>query len=225
MLVSVPARLRRAMAPVLLVAAAVPVTATPALAVSDSTPAGSSGSITFHPFTIPSDNGCVFLATDGSYNCDPVNAVFPGRSPIQVRDLLRARGWTTFDFGSTQRLHFTTSTLYSQDVQVFRRDGSNAAGQSLRYHVRLWRVRGITATVTVGAVHHEARVGLFSDRIDKSWEESEEFLRGQLCAPAACPENPTLATQASMQGPHPTTGEAGVWWRGWYNDARPTVIP
>jgi hypothetical protein len=151
--------------------------------------------------------------------------VFPGRSPAQVRDLLRNHGWTTFDFGSTQRLHFTTSTLYSQDIQVFRPDGRNSAGQSLRYHVRLWRVRGTVATVTVGAVHHEARVSLFSDRIDKSWEESEEFLRGQLCAPAACPENPTLTTQSGMQGPNPTTGEPGVWWRGWYNDARPTVIP
>jgi hypothetical protein len=226
MLASLPARLRRATAPVLVAAAAVALTASaPAWAVSDTTTAGSSGVTTFHPFTIPSDGGCVLLATDGSYNCDPVNVVFPGRSPTQVRDLLRNHGWTTFDFGSTQRLHFTTSTLYSQDIQVFRPDGRNSAGQSLRYHVRLWRVRGTVATVTVGAVHHEARVSLFSDRIDKSWEESEEFLRGQLCAPAACPENPTLTTQSGMQGPNPTTGEPGVWWRGWYNDARPTVIP
>jgi hypothetical protein len=194
-----------------------------ALAVSDTVGLGSAGSITFHPFTIPPNTGCVRWAEDGSYNCDPVNVVFVNRSPAQARDLLRSRGWTTFDLGSTQRLHFTTSTLYSQDIQVFRADGRNSAGQSLRYHVRLWRVRGTTATVTVGAVHHEARVSLFSDRIDKSWEESEEFLRGQICA--ACQENPTLATQAGMQGSHPTTGEIGVWWRGWYNDARPTVIP
>jgi hypothetical protein len=224
MLAIVPARLVRATAPLL--AAAVALTAAaPALAVSDTTTAGSSGSITFHPFTIPADSGCVFLAADGSYNCDPVNVIFPGRSPAQVRDLLRSRGWTTFDFGSTQRLHFTTSMLYSQDVQVFRADGRNSAGQSLRYHVRLWRVRGTTATVTVGAVHHEARVGFFADRIDRSWEASEEFLRTHLCATTACPENATLATQAGMQGAHPTTGEVGVWWRGWYNDARPTVVP
>jgi len=225
MLAVVPARLVRATAPLLIAAAIALIAAAPARAVSDTTTAGSSGFITFHPFTIPADTGCVFLAADGSYNCDPVNVVFPGRSPAQVRDLLRSRGWTTFDLGSTQRLHFTTSTLYSQDVQVFRADGRNSTGQTLRYHVRLWRVPGTAATVTVGAVHHEARVGFFSDRIDKSWEESEEFLRGQLCAPAACPENPTLTTQSGMQGPNPTTAEPGVWWRGWYNDARPTVIP
>lgn len=225
MLAIVSARLVRATAPLLLAVAVALVAAAPASAVSDTTTSGSSGSIAFHPFTIPADNGCVFLAADGSYNCDPVNVVFPGRSPAQVGDLLRSRGWTTFGVGSTQRLHFTTPTLYSQDVQVFRADGRNSVGQSLRYHVRLWRVRGTTATVTVGAVHHEARVGLFSDRIDKSWEESEEYLRTQLCAATACPENPTLATQSGMQGPHPTTGEVGVWWRGWYNDARPTVVP
>jgi hypothetical protein len=225
MLAVVPARLVRATAPLLIAAAIALIAAAPARAVSDTTTAGSSGFITFHPFTIPADTGCVFLAADGSYNCDPVNVVFPGRSPAQVRDLLRSRGWTTFDLGSTQRLHFTTSTLYSQDVQVFRADGRNSTGQTLRYHVRLWRVPGTAATVTVGAVHHEARVGFFSDRIDRSWEESEEFLRAQLCAATACPENPTLATQSGMQGSHPATGEPGVWWRGWYNDARPTVIP
>jgi len=221
----VPAHLgRRVAAPLLAVAVALTVAA-PAWAVSDTTTAGASGPITFHPFTIPSDDGCVRWPADGSLNCDPVNVIFPGRSPAQVRDLLRSRGWTTLDLGSTQRLHFTTSTLYSQDIQVFRADGRNAAGQSLRYHVRLWQVRGTAATVTVGAVHHEARVGLFSDSIDKSWEDSESFLRAQVCGTTACAENPTLPTQASMQGPNPATGEAGVWWRGWYNDARPTVIP
>jgi hypothetical protein len=225
MLAIVPAHLVRRAAPLLLAAAVTLTIAAPAWAVSDTTTAGSSGSITFHPFTMPSDSGCVLWAADGSYNCDPVNVVFAGRSPTQVRDLLLSRGWTTFDLGSSQRLHFATSTLYSQDIQVFLADGRNSAGQSLRYHVRLWRVRGTTATVTVGAVHHEARVGFFSDSIDKSWEESEEFLRAQLCGPAACSENPALATQSGMQAPHPMTGEAGVWWRGWYNDARPTVIP
>ncbi len=225
MLAIAPARMLRAAAPLLLTAALALVAAAPASAVSDTTTAGPSGPISFHPFTIPSDNGCVRWPADGSYNCDPVNVVFAGRSPGQVRDLLRSRGWTTLDFGSTQRLHFATSTLYSQDIQVFRADGRNSTGQSLRYHVRLWQVRGTTATVTVGAVHHEARVGFFEDRIDKSWEESEEFLRAQLCGPTGCPENPTLATQSGMQAPNPATGEPGVWWRGWYNDARPTVIP
>ena len=225
MLAIAPARLLGAAAPLLVTAALALVAAAPASAVSDTTAAGPSGPVSFHPFTIPSDDGCVRWPADGSYNCDPVNVVFPGRSPRQVRDLLRSSGWTTLDLGSTQRLHFATSTLYSQDVQVFRADGRNSIGQSLRYHMRLWRVRGTTATVTIGAVHHEARVGFFEDRIDKSWEESEEFLRAQLCGAAGCPENPTLATQSGMQAPSPATGEAGVWWRGWYNDARPTVIP
>jgi hypothetical protein len=190
--------------------------APPALAVSDTTTAGAT-QITFHPFTMPTNSGCVFWQADGSYNCDPVNVIFPGRSPGQVRDLLRTRGWTTFDLGSSQRLHFTTSTLYAQDVQVFRPDGRNPAGQSLRYHVRLWLVRGAGVTVTVGAVHHEARQG-FSDTIDKSWEASEEFMVGQLCAPGACPENSALPTQLAMQG-------GGTTWRRWTNDARPAVIP
>ena len=185
MLAVVPARLVRATAPLLIVAAIALIAAAPARAVSDTTTAGSSGFITFHPFTIPADTGCVLLAADGSYNCDPVNVVFPGRSPAQVRDLLRSRGWTTFDLGSTQRLHFTTSTLYSQDVQVFRADGRNSTGQTLRYHVRLWRVLGTAATVTVGAVHHEARVGFF-DRIDKSWRSRRSsFGRSSVQRPRA----------------------------------------
>ena len=192
------------------------ITAPPALAVSDTTTAGGA-QITFHPFTMPTNSGCVFWPADGSYNCDPVNVIFPGRSPGQVRDLLRARGWTTFDLGSSQRLHFASSTLYAQDVQVFRPDGRNPAGQSLRYHVRLWLVRGAATTVTVGAVHHEARQG-FSDIIDRSWEASEAFVVGQLCAPGACPENGALPTQLAMQG-------GGTTWRRWTNDAQPSVIP
>ena len=225
MLAIAPARLLRAVAPLLVTAALALVAAAPASAVSDTTTAGPSGPVSFHPFTIPADNGCVPWPADGSYNCDPVNVVFPGRSPGQVRDLLRSSGWTTLDFGSTQRLHFATSTLYSQDIQVFRADGRNSIGQSLRYHMRLWRVRGTTATVTVGAVHHEARVSFFEDRIDKSGRNRRRSSAPSSAQPTGCPENPTLAAQSGMQAPSPTTGEPGVWWRGWYNDARPTVIP
>jgi hypothetical protein len=187
-----------------------------ALAVSDSVLAGSAGAITFHPFTIPPNTGCVRWAEDGTYNCDPVNVIFPGRSPGQVRDLLRARGWTTFDLGSSQALHFAAAARYSQDVQVFRADGRNSAGQSLRYHVRLWRVRGVVSTVTVGAVHHEARSG-FSDTIDRSWDASQAFMAGQLCG-ASCSTTGPLPKQQQMQG-------GDNEWRGWANDASATVIP
>lgn len=188
-----------------------------ALAVSDTVGLGSAGSITFHPFTIPPNTGCVRWAEDGSYNCDPVNVIFPNRSPGQVRDLLRSRGWTTFDLGSTQSLHFATPTLYSQDIQVFRADGRNSSGQSLRYHVRLWLVRGAASTVTVGAVHHEARSG-FTDIIDRSWEDSEAFVVSQLCA-GACTVTGVLTKQNEMQARN------GGLWRGWANNAQATVIP
>jgi hypothetical protein len=186
-----------------------------AYAVSDTVTAGSAGAVSFHPFTIPPNTGCVRWAEDGTYNCDPVNLVFPNRSPAQVRDLLRGKGWTTFDLGSTQSLHFVAPTLYAQSVQVFRADGRNSAGQSVRYHVRLWAVRDIASTVTVGAVHHEARVG-FSDVIDRSWDASEAFVAGQLCV-ANCLVTAVLTKQNQMQG-----GD-GVW-RGWANDARVTVV-
>jgi hypothetical protein len=153
---------------------------------------------------------------DGSYNCDPVNVIFVGRSPAQVRDLLRGAGWTTFDLGSTQRLHFATSAQVAQDMQVFRPDGRNSAGQSLRYHVRLWRVRDVAPMVTVGAVHHERRVG-FSDAIDRSWDASEAFVGGQLCG-GRCYGTGVLPKQSQMQG---GDGE----WRGWANDGRATVFP
>jgi hypothetical protein len=186
-----------------------------ARAVSDTVTAGSAGPITFHPFTIPPNTGCVQWAEDGTYNCDPVNVVFPNRTPAQVRDLLRGKGWTTFDLGSNQSLHFAAPTLFTQDIQVFRADGRNSAGQTVRYHVRLWAVRGITSTVTVGAVHHEARVG-FSDVIDRSWDASEAFVAGQLCT-TNCFVTAVLPKQSQMQG------NDGVW-RGWANDARATVI-
>jgi hypothetical protein len=187
-----------------------------ALAVSDTVAVGPGVSVTFHPFTIPGDTGCVRW-TDGSYNCDPVDLIFPGRSPTQVRDLMRGKGWTTFDVGSTQYLHFADATRYAQSVQVFRPDGRNGAGQTVRYHMRLWLVRGATSTVTVGAVHHEARVSLFSDAIDRSWEDSEAFVAGQLCAGVACSVTPVLSTQSAMQG--------SAVWRGWATNAQATVIP
>jgi hypothetical protein len=191
--------------------------AAPAWAVSDTIQVPGPGtSITFHPFTIPSDTGCVRWAADGSYNCDPVDLVFGGRSPAQVRDLLRAKGWTTWGLGSTQRLHFATTTRYPQDQQLFRSDGRNAAGQTLRYHIRLWAVRGAATTVTIGAVHHEASTGFLADTIDRSWESAERFVAGQLCG-SGCASSSVLATQSLMQG--------GSKWRGWDNNAVATVVP
>jgi hypothetical protein len=191
--------------------------AAPAWAVSDTTQVPGPGtSITFHPFTMPLDNGCVRWAADGTYNCDPVDLVFPGRSPAQVRDLLIAKGWTTWGLGSTQRLHFATATLYPQDLQLFRGDGRNAAGQTLRYHIRLWAVRGAARTVTIGAVHHEASTGFLADTIDRSWESAEGFVAAQLCG-SGCGSSPVLGTQSLMQG--------APKWRGWDNNAIATVVP
>jgi hypothetical protein len=187
-----------------------------AAAVSDTVVAGSAGAVTFHPFTIPPNTGCVRWAEDNTYNCDPVNVFFPNRSPAQARDLLRAKGWTTLGLGSTQYLHFASPTLYLQGIQVFRADGRDDQGRSLRYHVRLWLVRGVVLTATVGAVHHEARVG-FTDVIDRSWDASEAFLVGQLCT-GACTGTGLLPKQHQMQG-------ADGVWRGWANDAHATVIP
>ena len=50
------------------------------------------GFITFHPFTIPADTGCVFLAADSSYNCDPVNVVFPAARPHRSATCFEAAG-------------------------------------------------------------------------------------------------------------------------------------
>lgn len=213
----IPARRSRHGLPAALLAGAVTclAAAAPAVGVSDTAAAGSV-TITVHPFTIPPDTGCVGWAEDASRNCDPVNVVFPNRSPARVRDLLRAKGWTTFDLGSTQSLHFATPALYPQDVQVFRPDSRNPLGQGTRYHVRLWQVRGVTPATTVGAVHHEARTGLFSDTIDMDWDTAEGFVAGQLCGP--CATTAVLAKQLEMQG-------GGTTWRGWANDARATVVP
>jgi hypothetical protein len=208
--------LRLALVTPALAAAAIAISASPAQAVSDSVVVGSAGTVVFHPFTIPPNTGCIRW-TDGTYNCDPVNLVFANRSPGQVRDMLRARGWTTFDLGSSQSLHFATETRYSQDVHVFRADGRNSAGESLRYHVRLWRVRGIASTVTVGAAHHERRVG-FSDIIDRAWEDAEAAVATSLCPSGGCFTAASLPTQSAMQG---GDGE----WRRWANNAVASILP
>jgi hypothetical protein len=166
------------------------------------------GTATFHPFTMPGNTGCVAWTEPGegtTYNCDPIDLVFPNQSSTQVRDRLRAKGWTTWGFGSNQYLHFATPTLVRQHVQLFRSDGS-----ARQYHIRLWQ----TGTTTLGGVHHER--GVFQHTIDKSWEDSEAFVRSQLCG-ATC-SSTFLPNQWRMQN-------GDLLWRGWANDANATVIP
>jgi hypothetical protein len=87
----------------------------------------------------------------------------------------------------------------------------------LRYHIRLWAVRGAATTVTIGAVHHEASTGFLADKIDRSWESAESFVAGQLCG-SGCASTPALTTQSQMQG-------GSTSWRGWNNNAIATVVP
>jgi len=175
----------------------------PAGAVSDTY-----GGATFHPFTMPGNAGCVAWtdpAEGTTYNCDPVNVIFPNQAWTTVRDRLRAKGWTTFWFGSSQYLHFATPTRVVQNVQLFRSDGFGR-----QYHVRLWQ----TGSTTVGGVHHES--GIFQHTIDRAWDGSEGFVRTQLCS-SAC-SSAFLTQQAAMQN-------GGLVWRGWTNDAYAAVIP
>ena len=98
------------------------------------------GGASFHPFTMPSSPGCVAWsdpAEGTTYNCDPVNVVFPGRTWIETRDLLVAQGWTTSGFGSSQSLHFGNASLVSQHEHVFWPESSSS-----RYHARLWQAAG-----------------------------------------------------------------------------------
>jgi Bacterial Ig-like domain len=182
--------------------------AIPGATVSDTYDAGAYGTVSFHPFTLVS-SGCVQWTEPGegtTYNCDPINVIFPGRTWQQVRDLLIGKGWTTSGFGSNQSLHFADPAVrVTQNVQVFL-----AQSSSERYHGRIWQGPG---PVTVLAVHHEE--GLFSHTIDMAWDDAEAFVRNELC-PSCLTE--LLEEQQRMQS-------GGTSWRGWQNDARATVIP
>jgi hypothetical protein len=185
-------------------------TAGSAAAVSDTY-----GGATFHPFTMPGNSGCVAWIdpVEGrTQNCDPINLIFPNQSATRVRDGLRAKGWTTFGFGSNQYLHFQTSTLVRQQIQLFRSDG-----RARQYHIRLWQ----TGTTTLGGVHHES--GAFIHTIDKSWDDSEAFVRSQLCG-ATC-SSAHLPEQWRMQDGVDGQADGDLLWRGWANDANAAVIP
>ena len=182
----------------------------PAGAVSDTF-----GDATFHPFTMPGNTGCVAWTdpVEGTtYNCDPVNLVFPNQSWRSVRDRFRGRGWTTWGFGSNQYLHFSTPARVVQNVQLFRSDGS-----ARQYHVRLWQ----TGTTTLGGVHHES--GIFQHTIDKAWDDSEAFVRSQLCG-TSC-SSTFLTQQWAMQDGVDGQADNDLLWRGWANDANAAVIP
>jgi hypothetical protein len=184
--------------------------------------AGSAGAVAdsyngavFHPFTMPGTPGCVAWtdAQEGtSYNCDPVNLIFPRQSWTTVRNRLQAKGWTTLGLGSTQYLHFDTTTLVPQSVQLFRSDGPGT-----RYHMRLWQ----TGTTTLGGVHHEA--GTLVHTIDKAWDASEAFVRSQLCG-WSC-SSAFLAQQWAIQDGLDGVADFDLLWRGWANDGYASVIP
>jgi hypothetical protein len=173
------------------------------------------GDATFHPFTMPGNTGCVAWtdpAEGTTYNCDPVNLIFPNQTSTRVRDRLRSKGWTTSGLGSNQYLHFATPTLHRQHVQLFRSDGF-----ARQYHVRLWQV----GSTTVGGVHHER--GIFQHTIDKDWDASEGFVRSQLCG-SGC-SSTFLAQQWAMQDGLDGIADGDLLWRGWQNDAYAAVIP
>jgi hypothetical protein len=193
-----------------LVVVAALVAAGSAGAVSDSY-----GGAVFHPFTMPASPGCVAWtdAQEGTtYNCDPVNLIFPNQSWATVRDRLLTRGWTTLGLGSTQYLHFATPTLVAQHVQLFRSDGPDQ-----RYHVRLWQ----TGTTTLGNVHHET--GILTHTIDRSWDASQAFVRSQLCL-RGCSRT-FLPQQWAIQDGLDGLPDGDLLWRGWANDAYASVIP
>ena len=129
-----------------------------------------------------------------------------------MRDRLRARGWTTWGIGSNQFLHFATPTRVVQNVQLFRSDG-----WARQYHIRLWQ----TGSTTLGGVHHER--GTFQHTIDKSWDDSEAFVRSQLCG-SAC-SSTFLTQQWTMQDGVDGVADGDLLWRGWANDANAAVIP
>ena len=162
----------------------------------------------FHPYSLEQCTSARIEDT-GLSNCDPVNLVFAGASWEQVRDALQAHGWTAEGSGSRQVVLY--DGLAIPDVeQLFLVEASGA-----RYHVRLWQV---SATVTLGSVHHEA-AGLlpFLHRIDQDWEVAEALVADQLCPEAeACFSTSQLAEQIRTQD--------GGMWRGWRNDSRARLI-
>jgi PKD repeat protein len=168
--------------------------------------------VAFHPFTLDGDNNTCVPWTDSDVgqtrNCDPVNLVFPGRTWMEVRDLLLDESWSLSGGGSSQWLHYDGQALYIENEQLYK--PGTIFGP--RYHIRLWQAPGNTL-VTFAAVHHED----FFHNIDMAWEQAESNVANALCAPA-CEQSGLLTQQDAIQG---EDGE----WRGWANNGSATVIP
>ncbi len=178
--------------------------------------------VAFHPFTLDGGNDTCVDYNDADIgptkNCDPVNLVFPGRSWMEVRDLLMTDDWDTGGAGSDQWLHYDGTQLYMQNVQLYKQ----ATLFSPRYHIRLWQAPG-DILVTFAAVHHED----WLHTIDMDWEEAEAYVAAALCDPD-CDQTGPLATQIGIQRDE---GDAGTWrtnaagTRRWINDGSATAIP
>jgi len=169
--------------------------------------------VAFHSFTLDGNNNTCIPWTDSDIgqtrNCDPVNLIFPGRTWMEVRDLLQSQGWSTSGLGSGQWLHYDGPDVYPEDEQLYKSDVNNT-----RYHIRLWHAPGNTL-VTFAAVHHES--GILFHTIDMDWEQVEADLGDQLCAPD-CEQTGPLTEQIRIQG-------GDEEWRGWANNGSATVIP
>lgn len=151
------------------------------------------------------------MSRAGGTGCDPINLMFPGKTWQEVRDALREAGWTTAGFGSRQVFEVGLQGYVPEAEQLFFVDSTTT-----RFHIRLWQGPGI---VTYASVHHELedRVSL-THRIDADWETAEAFVADSLCPAAhACSQTSVDPGQDALQS-------GGGEWRGWANDARPTVI-
>jgi len=164
----------------------------------------------FEPYTVdPTNQDCVPSTEPGigaTRYCDPINIIFPDQSLASVIARLHAAGWSDGS-GTTQWLHYATSTLEPVDWQLGWPDGTDP---TQRYHVRLWQV---APDLTIGNVHHEHGS---PHQIDMDWDAAEAFLAKPLCS-WWCGRLP-IPAQADVQ-------QGTTTWRGWRNDAIATVIP
>lgn len=166
---------------------------------------GATPAANFHPFTLQT---CT-ASPDGRGNCDPVNLIFPAKTWSQVRDTLRAQGWSTAGYGSTQSMQFGSDVVV-EDEQLFLADSPDS-----RYHVRLWQGPGF---VTYASVHHERdNLQSLTHTVDGDWEDAEAFVASSLCPLARACATAEVPEQDRIQG---GDGE----WRGRENDGTLTVI-
>ncbi len=157
-------------------------------------------------------NGCTPRSEGlrGHGRCDPVNLIFPGVEVAQVAAAFIAAGWTLETLGATQVVLAGDREL-PQVVQLINSDGTTVAPQ--RYHIRLWQ---LPDRLTIGAVHHE--VASVGHDIDRDWEAAEARVRADLCkAGVSCEDGDLMEEQRTQQ-------RGTDRWRGFQNDARPSII-